>query len=188
VEKGWIASSPAAPPIDASTSAVVDVQEAFHAVRKGVLVIKDAKDFWAGIIFMAFGVSALVVGWNYSLGTVSRMGPGYFPRMLGILLLLVGAASVIRSFVAARVELPSFALKPALLIIGSLVVSGYLMTRAGLIVALCVLMLGAGAASEKFRTEWKKMLLLTAATIVFCVVVFVRLLGISLPLVGSWFW
>lgn len=154
----------------------------------GAFVIKDTKDFWAGIVFLAFGASALVIGWNYSLGTVSRMGPGYFPRMLSILLLVVGAVSVIRSFVAAREELPSFALKPTLLIIGSLVLSGYLMTRAGLIVGLAVLMLGSGAASEKFRTEWKKMLLLTAVTIVFCAVVFVRLLGISLPLVGSWFW
>jgi hypothetical protein len=154
----------------------------------GVAVIKGIKDFWAGVLFMAFGASALVIGWNYSLGTVSRMGPGYFPRMLSILLLVVGAVSVARSFFVAREELPAFAPKPALLIIGSLVASGYLLPRAGLIVGLAVLMLGAGAASEKFRAEWKKMVLLTAVSIVFCAVVFVRLLGISLPLVGSWFW
>jgi hypothetical protein len=151
-------------------------------------VIKGSKDFWSGIIFVAFGVAALVMGRDYSLGTVSRMGPGYFPRMLGILLIVVGAVSVVRAFFVAREELPAFSLKPTLLVIGSLSLSAFLMPRAGLIIALVVLMLGSAAASENFRTEWKKMVLLTAVTIVFCAIVFVRLLGISLPLVGSWFW
>jgi hypothetical protein len=151
-------------------------------------MIKGTKDFWSGVIFMAFGAAALVFGRDFSLGTVSRMGPGYFPRMLGILLVVVGAISVVRAFFVAREELPAFSLKPTLLIVGSLSLSAYLLPRAGLIVGLTVLMLGAGAASEKFRAEWKKMLLLMAVTVGLCAVVFVRLLGISLPLVGSWFW
>jgi hypothetical protein len=150
-------------------------------------VIKGAKDFWAGILFMAFGAVALVMGQGYSLGTVSRMGPGYFPRMLGILLVVVGLVSITRSFFVAREELPSFAFKPALLVIGSLLLCGYLLPRAGLVVGVAVLMLGAAAASDKFRAEWTKLVALTAVTIVFCAVVFVRLLGISLPLLGTWF-
>ena len=151
-------------------------------------MIKGTKDFWAGAVFVAFGAAALVMAQDYSLGTVSRMGPGYFPRMLSILLMVVGIVSIARSFFVAREELPAFALKPALLVIGALVAAGYLLPRAGLIVGLAVLMLGAAAASDKFRAEWKKLVLLTIVTIAFCAVVFVHLLGISLPLVGSWFW
>jgi hypothetical protein len=150
-------------------------------------VIKGTKDFWAGAVFVAFGAAALVMAQDYSLGAVSRMGPGYFPRMLSILLIVVGGVSIVRSFFVAREQLPAFALKPALMVIGALVACGYLLPRAGLVVGLAVLMLGAAAASEKFRAEWKKLVALTIVTIVFCAVVFVHLLGISLPLVGSWF-
>ncbi|MDQ2079411.1 tripartite tricarboxylate transporter TctB family protein [Xanthobacteraceae bacterium Astr-EGSB] len=150
-------------------------------------MIKGTKDFWAGAVFVAFGAAALMMAQSYSLGIVSRMGPGYFPRMLSILLMVVGGVSIVRSFFVAREALPAFALRPALVVIGSLVACGYLLPRAGLVIALSVLMFGAASASEKFRAEWKKLILLTAATIAFCAIVFVQLLGISLPLVGSWF-
>ena len=143
-------------------------------------MIKGTKDFWAGAVFVAFGAAALVMAQNYSLGIVSRMGPGYFPRMLsdpahG------GGRRVDRALVLRRPR-GSAGLsrsRPALVIIGSLVACGYLLPRAGLVIALSVLMLGAASASEKFRAEWKKLVLLTAATIAFCAVVFVQLLGIS---------
>ena len=54
--------------------------------------IRHPKDFFAGLIFIGFGLVAVIIGSNYSLGTAARMGPGYFPRILGILLILLGAA------------------------------------------------------------------------------------------------
>jgi hypothetical protein len=68
-----------------------------------------------------------------------------------------------------------------------LLLCGYLLPRAGLVAALAVSMFTAFVASEKFRAEWKNLLILAFGTIVFSAVVFVRLLGISLPLLGSWF-
>ena len=55
-------------------------------------MIRHPKDFYAGLLFVGFGVAAIVIGSNYPLGTAARMGPGYFPRMLGILLIVLGAA------------------------------------------------------------------------------------------------
>ena len=52
--------------------------------------IRHPKDFFAGLLFIAFGIAAIVIGSNYALGTAARMGPGYFPRILGILLIALG--------------------------------------------------------------------------------------------------
>jgi heme A synthase len=52
--------------------------------------IKDYKDFWSGIMFLAFGLLAVYLAQSYNMGTSARMGPGYFPAVLGGLLALMG--------------------------------------------------------------------------------------------------
>ena len=63
--------------------------------------IRNPKDFWAGLLFVALGVLAFVLGSDYTLGTAARMGPGYFPRMLGLLLIALGMIIVLRGVPAA---------------------------------------------------------------------------------------
>jgi len=58
--------------------------------------IRDAKDFWSGVMFAAFGVFFVVFARQYDMGTAARMGPAFFPTMLGGLLLLLGAVVAIR--------------------------------------------------------------------------------------------
>jgi len=54
-------------------------------------MIKDQRDFWAGLMFMAFGgFFCLYSVYNYNIGTASRMGPGYFPMLLGGFLFFLG--------------------------------------------------------------------------------------------------
>ena len=79
--------------------------------------IRNPKDFWAGIIYIAFGLSAIVIGREYGLGTALRMGPAYFPTVLGGLLTLIGAISVIRSFLTPGEPVGSLAFKPMLFIV-----------------------------------------------------------------------
>ena len=50
------------------------------------MMIKNKKDFWAGIFFIAFGAGAAAVAQENALGTLSRMGPGFFPTALGVIL------------------------------------------------------------------------------------------------------
>ena len=59
--------------------------------------IKSPKDFWAGILYIAFGLATVLIALNYSAGTAGRMGPGYFPRALGSLMMLLGAFLCIRA-------------------------------------------------------------------------------------------
>src|SRR6266404_5118301 len=55
--------------------------------------IRNPKDFAAGLMFVAFGVAAIAIGSGYPLGVAARMGPGYFPRILGIMLIVASSAA-----------------------------------------------------------------------------------------------
>ena len=69
---------------------------------------------------MSFGLCALVVGRDYPMGTAVRMGAGYFPFVLGLLLLLLGAAVCIRSLVVTGPKLDAIHLRPLLLVLGAI--------------------------------------------------------------------
>lgn len=147
--------------------------------------IKGPRDFWTGIWYAAFGSATVLTGSEYGLGTATRMGPGYFPVMLGSLLVVIGIVSLIRSFLRRGEPIGKFALKQAALILGSVLLFGLLVRPAGLVIALIVLVVGASFASEKFN--FKTALLLSAGLVAFSSLVFVKGLGVPLPLFGSWF-
>jgi hypothetical protein len=148
--------------------------------------IKNPKDFWTGVLYVAFGGAAFWIARDYGMGTASRMGPGYFPLVLSALLMLFGVISLVRSFIVPGEAIGKLALKAGALIIGATAVFGFLLPRAGLIVALLALVLISASASPKFRFEWKALAGLVAL-IAFCALVFVKGLGVPMPLLGSWF-
>jgi len=140
----------------------------------------DRRDFWAGLMLIGFGLLALVIARNYALGTTLRMGPGYFPIMLGALLILGGlwvAAKGLRS--EERIE-GHWSLRALIVLPLSLILFGFLMERAGFIPALAVLIFGSAAASTEFRLI--EVLLLTLFLIVLCVAVFIWGIGLPYPL------
>jgi hypothetical protein len=114
------------------------------------------------------------------------MGPGYFPLAISCLLLIFGVVGVGRSFLSDGEPIGAFAWKTILLVVGSVVAFGVLLPTAGLIIAMTVMVLMSAGASSKFRFEWTA----TAGLIglvVFCSIVFVKGLGVPMPLLGSWF-
>jgi len=62
--------------------------------------ITNGKDFWAGLMFIAFGVAFMLVARNYAMGNAVRMGPAYFPTVLGGMLAVLGAVVFLRAFVS----------------------------------------------------------------------------------------
>lgn len=62
--------------------------------------IRNGKDFWAGLMFISFGIGFMVVARQYTMGTSVRMGPSYFPTVLGGLLTVLGAVVFLRAFVS----------------------------------------------------------------------------------------
>ena len=149
-------------------------------------LIKSPKDFWTGVLYFGFGAVAFWIARDYAFGTASRMGAGYFPTVLSGLLMFFGVLALLRGITKRGAPFGTFALKPALIITASTVAFGLLLTRAGLIISLIVLILGSASSSSKFRFEWRATLL-ALGLIAFCVLVFIKGLGLPMPLLGSWF-
>ena len=114
-------------------------------------VIRHPKDFYAGLVFIAFGIAAIAIGSNYTLGSAARMGPGYFPRILGILLIVLGAILTLRALRLNGSPIPAWKWRPTLIVIGSVVLFGLMVTRAGLVVSTIVLIVLSSAGSHEFR-------------------------------------
>src|SRR5438094_1571674 len=106
-------------------------------------IIRHPKDFFAGLIFIAFGIAAIVIGSNYALGTAARMGPGYFPRILGILLVTLGSVLALRALRLQGVPVPPFKWRPTLIVLGSVVLFGYIVEQMGLFISTVILIVGA---------------------------------------------
>lgn len=148
-------------------------------------VIRNPRDFWAGLIYIGIGLSAFYIALDYEMGTAVRMGPGYFPRVLAIVLALIGFASLLRSFLRPGEAVGRLAWRAALLVLGATAIFGLLVRGAGLALGLLVLVLISAYASRQFRLP--STVLLAAGLAVFSFLVFLKGLGIPLPLVGSWF-
>lgn len=153
--------------------------------RRVLSRITSPKDFWTGLIYIAFGAAALWIGADYRLGTAGRMGPGYFPKVLAWLLLILGAVSLVRSVMSKGDPVGRVALKPLMLLSLACLLFGAFINTAGLIVALLALVLVSAAASQEFRLDWRAALGLVGL-IVFCALVFVKGLGVPMPIVGPW--
>ena len=148
-------------------------------------IIRAPKDFWTGVIYLAVGALGILVGREYSFGSAGRMGPGYFPFVISCLLLLFGVITVVRSFLTDGEPVGNLAWKAIILVVGSVVAFGILLPTAGLVIAMLVMVLMSAAASEKFRFEWAATAGLVGL-VVFCSLVFVKGLGVPMPLVGTW--
>lgn len=147
-------------------------------------VIRHPKDFWIGAIFIAFGLGAVFTRGDLDMGTTGRMGPAFFPVVLGILLALIGAAGVLRSFFRTGPSLDKLHFKPLALVLAAVVLFGYLMRGAGLVPAAVVLVLVSAYAHPKFR--WHEAALLAAGLAVFAYLLFIKLLGLPIPALGPW--
>jgi hypothetical protein len=114
-------------------------------------MIRNPKDFWAGVLFITFGAAAIVIAGSYPLGTAARMGPGYFPRMLGALLVVLGAALALRATRIPGAPLARLQWRPTVIVLGSVVLFGAIVNRAGLVLSTILLIVLASAASREFR-------------------------------------
>jgi hypothetical protein len=129
-------------------------------------------------MFIAFGLFFLIVAQlNYQMGTAVRMGPAYFPSVLGGILAVLGAIVLFDSFVLTGSKVPKFHFRPLIFIIISSLAFAYLLKPLGLVLASAALIFISAYGGHEFK--WKEVGILTAVLIVFSVVVFVK--GLTLP-------
>lgn len=92
------------------------------------------RNFWSGLIFVAMGGAFSLEALNYSLGTTSQPGPGYFPFGLGIILALLGAVLLVRDLLVvaeADTAYGAWAWRPLIIVVVSLLVFALLLPRRG---------------------------------------------------------
>ena len=96
-------------------------------------VIRDSGGFVAGLLFLSVGVGAIGIASGYRVGSALHMGPGYFPVVLGVLLVLVGAASVVRALSVTVMGGERVAWRPVLVIGAAVAVFALAIDRIGLV-------------------------------------------------------
>lgn len=145
------------------------------------------KDFLAGLVFLAFGLAAMVIAdRDFPMGTLAHMGPGNFPAALGVVLALFGVFLAARGLGWSKTEAPvHWDLRPVGCIVGAMVAFGFVLPRFGLIAALVAMFLIAALAGRDLR--WREVVVLTVVMTALAVGVFVVLLKLPFQLVPGFY-
>ena len=155
--------------------------------------IKSQQDFWAGLMFIAFGFFFVVVSLGfpefvdkmlgaklfhgYQMGSSVRMGPAYFPVMLGGLLVFLGLLVLLDSVVEEGPRVAKFHFRPLIFIAISSLAFAYLLKPLGLVLASIALVFISAYGGHEFK--WKEVAILSFILVLFSVLVFVK--GLVLP-------
>lgn len=123
------------------------------------MAIKDQRDFWTGIMFAGFGVFFVGFAQEYDMGTASRMGPAFFPMVLGALLGFLGLVIAFKGLVTRPTDgtdgaVERFDWRAVLLVLGSVAVFAFLLNPAGIVIAMVVMITIASLGSHEFK--WKE--------------------------------
>jgi hypothetical protein len=152
--------------------------------------IKSQKDFLSGLMFLVVGGIFAWGATSYSIGTGARMGPGYFPLLLGVLLAVLGAIILLGALIIETPDgdkVPAIAWKPLGYILGSNLVFGILLgglpsiglPSFGLIAAIFALIIIASKAGDEFH--WKSVILLSVVLSIGSYLAFIALLKLQMP-------
>jgi len=158
--------------------------------------IKSQKDFFSGLMFMGVGVAFAWGASTYTIGTGARMGPGYFPLVLGVLLTILGIAITFKSLVTETEDgdkVGKFAWKPLFFIIAANLVFGACigglpsigLKPLGLIVGIYLLTYIASHAGDEHK--FKEVAVLATILALMSYVAFILLLKLQFPVWPAYF-
>jgi hypothetical protein len=145
------------------------------------LEFRNNRDFWAGVMLIATGAVSVIIAKDYNFGTALRMGPGYFPSVLGGALVLFGLYLVVIGLKRNEKIEGNWSLRALIVLPVSLLLFGYLIDRAGFVPAMLVLIFGSAMASTEFK--FVEVLLFSIFLTALCAAVFVYALGLPYPLI-----
>lgn len=145
-------------------------------------LIKNPRDFWAGIMFLALGALFAGIGMTYKIGTAARMGPGYFPLVLGLLLAGFGLAIALLALRAknAGPGVEKFHWNAVFWVLFPIVVFGVGLKIMGMIFMGLLVVIVSSIASEQFKL--RPVIFLAIGLVVFCSIIFVGGLKLPIPL------
>jgi hypothetical protein len=143
------------------------------------------KDLLAGALFAAFGLAFAITSTTYEVGTPLRMGPGFFPLVLGVLLVVLGVSVAVKGFVAGEGgEIGTVPWRSLVLLLAAILFFGFTVRDLGLAPALFVTVLLAGLAGRSPRLV--PAVVIAASLTALSVLIFVYVLQLRLSLIGPW--
>ena len=145
------------------------------------IALRNNKDFWAGIMLITTGAVSVLIARGYPFGSTMRMGPGYFPSVLGGILVLFGLYVMIMGLRSGEKITVHCSIRALIVLPLSLLAFGVLMTHAGFIPALAVLIFGSASAGREVK--FGEVLPLTVILTGLSVAVFIWGLGLPYPLI-----
>jgi Tripartite tricarboxylate transporter TctB family len=152
--------------------------------------IKSQKDFLAGLMFVIIGSAFAIGAYSYSMGEGARMGPGYFPRMLGVLLAILGCLITFKALTVATADGEKFgtiAWKPLACIIGANLLFGICLgglpsiglPSMGMLVGIFVLTFVASLAADRYKPL--EVFILAVVLAIISYLAFIKLLNLQFP-------
>ena len=144
------------------------------------------KDLWAGLMYIVTGAAGMWIARDYPFGSALRMGPGYFPSVLGGIMVAMGIYVLALGLRKNHEKIQgNLSLRALIVLPISMIVFGILMEEAGFIPAMAALIPISAAASREFK--WLEVLGLTVGLTILCAAGFIFALGLPYPLIkGMW--
>lgn len=115
--------------------------------------LKNPKDFWAGVMFatIGFAFAIIVKTFEYPMGTSSRMGPGYFPFVLGCIMGALGLIIIAQAMVSSGGPVSKFAWRPLIWVLSAFVIFGLTAKLLGLVIAIILLVMISSYGGHEFK-------------------------------------
>lgn len=145
-----------------------------------MIKIRNPKDFWSGMMFLAFGGAGMWMAKAFSFGTAARMGPAYFPTVIGGLLVAFGLFIALRGLVMTGEGVGRFHHKTLFLILASIALFGFTLQYFGLFCAVLASVVLASMGGHEFRM--REALVVSACLAAGSIVVFVFALKLQIPI------
>jgi hypothetical protein len=142
--------------------------------------IRAEKDFWSGVMFLGFAAVAVVTARGYSMGSGGKMGPGYFPMLLGIALAGLAMLLVGRSLAFEGTRVTRLQGRPTLMIVLGVILFGIMIPYLGLVIALATVTAVSAFATRESRPL--EVAALAAVLAAFSVGIFVYALRLPLTI------
>jgi putative tricarboxylic transport membrane protein len=146
--------------------------------------VKNPKDVLAGLLFIAISVWFGFGDVNLPIGTAFRMGPGYFPMVLCIILAILGVVILANGLRFEGEGIKNFAWRGLLNIIVPIVIFGAMLRGLGFVLALGIAVFGVSTASTHFR--WRTAAINTVLVVFFGWLIFIWGLGLPIQVWGPW--
>lgn len=141
--------------------------------------LRNQQDFACGVLFLAIAVGGFIVAMDYPMGTAVRMSAGYFPRMLCLLLGVIGVYAVLRSLTVEGEAIERIGLRPVLLVPLAVLLFALSIRSLGLVVAAFAIVVVGSLASPQMR--WRETLVAAAVLAAGTVALFIWGIGLLIP-------